>query len=540
MTIKKEVLLTFVILLLALLIRGFKLGSNPPGLYWEEVALGYDAYSIWKTGADHHGNPWPIVAFESFGDWKPSLYFYVTAPFVGLLGLNSVTVRLPSLIAGMAIVYGAGVLANLVFKSLTQQNNQKIKLLGMLVTALNPWAIHFSRAAWEVNLATALILWGVISGLLFLNSNKIKHLIYCSFLLILSMYTYHSARILAPVLGLSILVSLVRSFNNWPQLKKYVITNQLSLLALLLISLMVLAPLITNLTNKSITQRFAETSIFSNLEIIQLSNDQKEFFNNSLISKLIFHRYLLFGREVVHNFLSHFDFKFLFVSGDINPRHSIQSFAHFYYLDLIFLLAGAIVFLKNKKNPVILILLTWLIIGILPASITTGSPHALRILPTLPVFIVLIVLGITLLYNELKKIIAKKFFKTYQLGFTVGLVLVYLFFFSWYYHAFMLIYPTQYASEWQAQYPALIAQVQQLQAQQPNSDIIISREWGRPAMYYWFYTQTDPREVQAVAKSVKKDQGEFLEFKQLQFTSQGFSQPNIMVQLKDENINTTN
>ena len=36
-------------------------------------------------------------------------------------------------------------------------------------------------------------------------------------------------------------------------------------------------------------------------------------------------------------------------------------------------------------------------------------------------------------------------------------------------------------------------------------------------MYYWFYTQTDPREVQAANDTVEKDQGEFLEFNNLKF-----------------------
>ncbi len=51
----------------------------------------------------------------------------------------------------------------------------------------------------------------------------------------------------------------------------------------------------------------------------------------------------------------------------------------------------------------------------------------------------------------------------------------------------------------------------------PDKIIEVSREKGRPAMYYWFYTQTDPREVQIENSTVKKDQGEFLEFKSLRF-----------------------
>jgi hypothetical protein len=47
--------------------------------------------------------------------------------------------------------------------------------------------------------------------------------------------------------------------------------------------------------------------------------------------------------------------------------------------------------------------------------------------------------------------------------------------------------------------------------------IYITREQGRPAMYYFFYSQTDPSLVQTSNNSVKKDQGEFLEFQKLKF-----------------------
>src|SRR3989344_5582438 len=86
---------------LAAVLRLVGLGSNPPSLYWEEAALGYDAYSLWRTGKDYHGNSFPLVAFPSFGDYKPSLYFYVAAPFVGTLGLSEMAVRLPSALAGL-------------------------------------------------------------------------------------------------------------------------------------------------------------------------------------------------------------------------------------------------------------------------------------------------------------------------------------------------------------------------------------------------------------------------------------------------------
>ena len=53
---KLDKLLLSLILLLAIFLRFFNLSNNPPSLYWEEAALGYDAYSILKTGKDFHGH----------------------------------------------------------------------------------------------------------------------------------------------------------------------------------------------------------------------------------------------------------------------------------------------------------------------------------------------------------------------------------------------------------------------------------------------------------------------------------------------------
>ena len=96
MVIRKIAKPLIAVLILAAVLRFYHLDSNPPSPYWEEAALGYDAYSILKTGKDFHGHSWPLIAFESFGDYKPSLYFYATVPSVAIFGLNTFAVRFPS------------------------------------------------------------------------------------------------------------------------------------------------------------------------------------------------------------------------------------------------------------------------------------------------------------------------------------------------------------------------------------------------------------------------------------------------------------
>ncbi|MDO8341144.1 MAG: phospholipid carrier-dependent glycosyltransferase, partial [Candidatus Woesebacteria bacterium] len=95
-------LLFILIIVLAFGLRFYRLDSYP-AFNADEAAIGYNAFSLIKTGMDEHGNSWPIH-FQSFNDYKPGLYFYTVIPFVKLLGLNEWAVRIPGAFAGVLTV----------------------------------------------------------------------------------------------------------------------------------------------------------------------------------------------------------------------------------------------------------------------------------------------------------------------------------------------------------------------------------------------------------------------------------------------------
>ena len=49
-----------VILLLASFLRFWKINEVPVSLFGDELDVGYQAYSILKTGKDYSGNSWPM------------------------------------------------------------------------------------------------------------------------------------------------------------------------------------------------------------------------------------------------------------------------------------------------------------------------------------------------------------------------------------------------------------------------------------------------------------------------------------------------
>ena len=147
-------LLLLLITLLGGLVRLYELGSYPYRFDHDEMALGYEAWSIWETGRDSHGNAFPM-RFRSFNNYAPPVAFYVTTPVVGLLGLNETTTRLPIALAGIATIVLVALLARAWF-------SPAAGLIAALLLACNPWHISYSRIAFEVGLVPFFISLGLL------------------------------------------------------------------------------------------------------------------------------------------------------------------------------------------------------------------------------------------------------------------------------------------------------------------------------------------------------------------------------------------
>ncbi|MCC7447438.1 MAG: glycosyltransferase family 39 protein [Anaerolineae bacterium] len=124
-------------------LRLYKLDSYPQIFNQDEMVLGYDAWSIWTTGRDQHGQLLPIH-FRTFNDFVPPVPNYVTAPFVGLLGLSEFSTRLPAALLGIATVWMVGVLGRRWFGSAAG-------LLAALFLSVDNWHINYSRIAFPAS-----------------------------------------------------------------------------------------------------------------------------------------------------------------------------------------------------------------------------------------------------------------------------------------------------------------------------------------------------------------------------------------------------
>src|SRR3990167_9544121 len=204
----KRILLLAAIFLLALALRTVNLGDHPPGLTWDEAGLGYNAYSILKTGRDEHGVFMPLI-FKSFGDYKPGIYVYLTVPSIAVFGLTEFAVRFPSALFGALAVIGIYLFTNLLFPG------KKIGYLAALFLAVMPWHLHFSRGGWEVNVFATLLLFAAYFLLLSLST--------------LTIFTYQAAKLLSPLVFLTIIAA---NFNLAKEKFRLVLRNERKLLPL--------------------------------------------------------------------------------------------------------------------------------------------------------------------------------------------------------------------------------------------------------------------------------------------------------------------
>lgn len=498
----------FLILVVSSFLRLYKLDSVPPSLYWEEVALGYDAYSIAKTGKDHHGNTLPVLAFPSFGDYKPSGYFYALVPFVSTLGLNAWSVRLPSAIAGVVSMY----LVYLITKELF---TKKSAILAAFLFGIQPWAIQFSRGGWEVNLALTFILGGAY---FLLKARKTApYLLLSALCLGVSMYIYHAARLFAPLVG-AMGGSIVFT-QYWKE--KLLPRFWLSALLSSIVAVALIGPFILNLNNSVVSSRFTQTSIFSDIDPILKSNAAIEAHGNSTLSRVLFHRYRFFAEVFLGQMLSHFSVPFLFLRGDGNLRHGIGNGGLLYPIESIGIV-GAILIgslklvraLRSKKEKTTQddrmaqqklvstkVIVGWIALAAVAPALVTPSPHALRFLIAAPAFSILSSLGYLSIFGRT----SKRLQKIILLCLIGGYFFYGARFLSW----SQLAYPVISANDWQFGYKELFSTLEK--QKRDGEQVYVSRYQGRPSMYYLFFSNYDPKAVQHIESDLPKDQLELLQ-----------------------------
>lgn len=485
---KIKLALLTVILVIGATLRLWQLGAVPSSIDWDEASLGYNAYSISETGKDEYGKTLPVV-LRSFNDYKPALYAYLIIPSYKIFGLNEFSIRLPSAIFGILTLISVYFLIRKLF------NKESIALLTMFLLAISPWHIQFSRIAFESNVGLAL---NIFAATFFLYGLK-KHwmLIFAAIFAGLSVHTYQSDRVFTPLFVLGMMIIYLKPLMIVP--KKY-LAFSISAGIIVVLPLIVLI-----LTDSNALLRAKGTSIFSdNVSLLQDNAKRNEFNieSGNRLGEVLDNRRVVYVKTIIDGYLSHYSPNWL-LRGDI-ARHHAPEMGLIYIWEFPFILIGIymLAFSKlNKKTKYFIFF--WFLLTPIPASITTGVPHAVRTLNFLPTWQIFTALGLITVYGAVSSIRYSIFnIKLKHLIF-IFYILFFIFNFIYYLNQYFVQQNYFHAKDWLYGYKQVVSEI--VKRENNFSRVIISdkEHMNQSYIFYLFFSQYNPTKYQELSISLK-------------------------------------
>lgn len=471
--LKSNILILILIVLLGLFLRVYKLDSIPPGLTWDEASLGYNAYSLSQTGKDEYGTFLPLT-LKSFGDYKPALYAYLDIPFILILDLNEIAVRLPSVLAGIGLIIVTYLLIKHTFK------NNWLALSTALFVAITPLSIQFSRAAFESNVAVFLNVLGLYIFLKALRNPRYH--ILAAIVFTLSLLCYQASKIFVPVILVGLFLFFRKEINYSKQL--------LAGLAIIITALILVygSTFFLGQSDRLATQNFFAYTR-SDEQIKQISGE--DYLIPGAPQFEISHgEWFAYIRGLVERYVIYFSPKMLFIDGDYSPRHSVPDLGMLNFYGLIFIPFG-IYLLYKKVEKTKKIIFFWLFTATIPAVLSRDLISAVRALNIIFPLSVLEGFGLYYLITKLALLLHLKKILT-----AIPLLLIIFANVLLYSDFYFTHLPKEYSADWLYGYK---------QVMQQNMDfskydkVIFSDKYGQPYIYYLFYSKYPPAKYQAQA-----------------------------------------
>jgi len=428
---RNVVIVFFVILFLSFFLRFYKLSSIPNGPEWDEASVGYNAFSIAKTGHDEWGNKLPLI-FSAFGDYKNPVYIYLSAIVIKVIGLSIFSTRFINALFGSLLILIWYLIAKLATK------DEKTSLLTAFLLAFSPFGVFFSRIAGDgMMLSVFLISLGILFELMYLNKTKWIYYISAIICLLLSLFSYNLARIISPILILLIL------FLNIKFVK-----NKLIYIPIILICILFFF-LVLKQSNISLQSRLQYVGIFGDEKgsVLQIK-EMREHDKNSLISKITHNKLTVYLITFAGNYATYFSSIFLLGFNDNQLVYESQYpplfiiLIPFFYLGIVLLITELFKKTDSKNRSARLLLLALLFIAPIPAAIAEGVSGK-RSLAMLGIMQFLSAYGLIFFINILQDRSRKKTI-TIILTFLIAINLFHYLFF--YFFTFPQKYNKYYAS----------------------------------------------------------------------------------------------
>ncbi len=493
---------TFLIIILLTLIGGalrlWDLNNNPIGLNVDEVSIGYNAYSVLKTGSDEYGRRFPLT-FKSLGDYKPPLYIYLTVPSIAFFGLNEFAVRFPSaFIAILTIPF-----FYLFLLSFT--SSKRYSLMGTILLVFSPWHLFFSRIASETAVATSLTMVGVYCLLKMMERGN-RWSFGAALFLSLAMYTYHTQRLFIPLFVFIFLV-----FNY-----KKLVLRKTNMLLFVGSFILFLIPLIYSLIFGADSTRLQMTIITNDINytryVIVHSQRIITTFQETIVNFLDGNISLLFFHWI-RKYLAYLQPSFLFYNGLDMTASGSYGLGIMYLFEIPAFLFGLFILVKEKiKNKSLIF--SWIVLGIFPASLTLSERQQFRSLVVLPMIILISAIGFTEGFKFIQRISSIYIKKTIYILFS----LIIIWNLAQAFLIFSIHFPNQRGEYFMEGNKEAVAYI--LKNQDKYKEIVFDPNRGTegpfivtvPHLYYLFYSKYDPAIYQNQEKVTKGDSFSFGKF----------------------------
>lgn len=458
------------IFLVGFFLRFYKLGEVPYGFYQDESAIGYNAFSLMKTGRDEYGQKFPLY-FKSFGDYKLPLYIYTTTTAIKTFGLSEFSVRFSSALFGFLTL----IVFYFFTKVLTRNNNLALAAVALL--AINPWHLHYSRATFEVSISLFLFTLGGFLLHKAFTENKHGLFFVGTLCFVTNIYTYNLTRLLAP-LFLALFLIIYRN--------KIKTISKPELVATTISSVLILIPFVITFFQSGGVGSAKATLIFSSSVVkAQLLEFRSYFIDQPpLFVKVFFNKWLGTLWQYLNNIASYFSAPFLFVSGSTHGNHGIGNVGQFYLFELPLVIIGVVRVVWEKRAWGGLLLL-WAALVILVASLTREAPHATRS------FFLLIPLEI---FSALGLLIFWKFIKNFKKYAYISIAVIIFTFYNvvFYFSSYYIRFPILYAKAWRSEDKALVLYLKENEGKYEK--IVFDKKAGfvyTSLLFFWGYSPSN-------------------------------------------------
>ena len=467
--IAKRQALLIGIVVLAFVLRVYKVVEVPPALNWDEVSIGYNAYSVLKTGKDEWGQFLPLH-FRSYGEYKLPAQIYASIPGIAIFGLNDFGVRITP------VIYGTITVLMLYFLTKALFQNKSLALIAAFLLAISPWHLHLTRASFESSFS---VLW-VILGIWFLlkGFKNSRWWIASAIPFGIAVYTYNSARVFVPLFLLA--AFLIHKKEIFRQKKNFLLAG--------IVFMAFLVPLIPFSLKGEVSARYKLVSISTEPGLVPRINERRGLSQlPGPLPRLVHNKVTYITYYFVNNYLAHFMPDFLFISGASHKQHHVQGVGQLYLIQAPFVLTG-VYFLFKKKEKYRWLITAWILLAFVPVATTRDSiPHALRTVIAAPAYQILTAYGFWATTALTKK-------RKLKIAFWGLTTIILAFSFTGYLDNYYNKYPQLYSRDWQYGYKEAVSFVKE--HYQEYDQIVFSRNYGEPHMFTLFYLNWDPSHYQ--------------------------------------------